>query len=112
MAESVLVTCSVRCCSIAKPSFARNPAPAAVASVRSATAAGCGVVGGAVLVAGSACGCCAEPRPPGKPELAEVEDGEFVAVVCGELVVVVAGRGSVTVMVCGAADVTAPVAVS
>jgi hypothetical protein len=69
------------------------------------------VVDAAVLVTGSKRCCCEEPRPPGKPELAEVEDGAVVTVVvCGDVVVVVAaGRGSVTVMVCGAADVTAPV---
>jgi hypothetical protein len=107
----VLVTVSIRCCSIAKPWFARNPAPAAVASVRSATAIGCGVVDAAVLATGSACGRCGEPSPPGKPELAEAEDGGFVTVVvCGDVVIVVAaGRGSTTVMVCGAADATAPV---
>jgi hypothetical protein len=72
---------------------------------------GCGATDAAVLVTESPCGCCAEPRPPGKPELAEVEDGGVVTVVvCGDVVVVVAaGRGSVTVMVCGAADATAPV---
>ena len=79
---SVLVTVSIRCCSSAKPWFARNPAPAAVAS-RSITVIGCGAVGAAVLVTESACGCRAEPSPPGKPELAEVEDGGVVTVVVG-----------------------------